>query len=384
MNLDVFTLFICELYVLGFMSLIMVFAWVGSHYDRILGYVCAAIVLTLIAFFLSSLRSQGYHFLPVAVSNVLVMLAYGGLLSAFRTFCGKSPGMAGLAGAALWSLLCLIPAFYDSLSLRVLALCLLCIAYTATFIYLLWLARRDMDATFWPAQLLLWTHLIFHVARLFLDNARPIGLQGAISGSDFSVYVIIESMLFVIGFTVTILAMVNERTRNALKNASLHDPLTNIWNRRALFSGADNMTRQCLKQNKALTVVLFDLDHFKGINDRYGHQQGDQVLIDFCHRVSGMLPQEGHFARLGGEEFAALLPLPFEPARDWCEAVRHTIQLSRPGQIDYSVSIGFATADERYIDFGELMALADKALYRAKAKGRNRTEPYQLMSENLM
>lgn len=97
-----------------------------------------------------------------------------------------------------------------------------------------------------------------------------------------------------------------------------------------------------------------------------------------------MLPQEGHFARLGGEEFAALLPLPFEPARDWCEAVRHTVQLSRPGQIDYSVSIGFATADERYIDFGELMALADKALYRAKAKGRNRTEPYQLMSENLM
>lgn len=80
MNLDVFTLFICELYVLGFMSLIMVFAWVGSHYDRILGYVCVAIVLTLVAFFLSSLRSRGDQFLPVAVSNILVMLAYGGLI----------------------------------------------------------------------------------------------------------------------------------------------------------------------------------------------------------------------------------------------------------------------------------------------------------------
>lgn len=384
MNLDVYTLFICELYVLGFMSLIMVFAWVGSHYDRILGYVFAAILLTLIAFFLSSLRSLGYYFLPVAVSNVLVMLAYGGLFSAFRTFCGKSPGMTGLTGAVLWSLLCLIPAFYYSLSLRVLVLCLLCIAYTAALIYLLWLARRDMDATFWPAQLLLWTHLLFHVARLFLDNARPIGLEGAISGSDFSVYVILESMLFVIGFTVTILAMVNERTRNALKKVSLYDPLTNIWNRRALFSGAENMTRLCLKQNKTLTVVLFDLDHFKGINDRYGHQQGDRVLVDFCSTVSRMLPQDGHFARLGGEEFAALLPLTFEQARDWCEKVRQTVQLSRPGQIDYSVSIGFATAGNGEIDFGQLMALADKALYRAKAKGRNRTEPYQVMSENLM
>ncbi len=62
MNLDVYTLFICELYVLGFMSLILAFAWVGSHYDRTLGYVCVAILLTLVAFILSSLRSQGYQF----------------------------------------------------------------------------------------------------------------------------------------------------------------------------------------------------------------------------------------------------------------------------------------------------------------------------------
>lgn len=68
----------------------------------------------------------------------------------------------------------------------------------------------------------------------------------------------------------------------------------------------------------------------------------------------------------------------------WCEQVRQTVQHSRPGQIAYSVSIGFATADNGEIDFGQLMALADKALYRAKAKGRNRTEPYLVMSENLM
>ncbi|KGD82432.1 diguanylate cyclase (GGDEF)-like protein [Pantoea sp. PNA 14-12] len=375
MNLDVYTLFICELYVLGFMSLILAFAWVGSHYDRTLGYVCVAILLTLVAFILSSLRSQGYQFLPVAMSNVLLMLAYGGLFSAFRTFCGKQPGMSGLVGALIWSLLCLIPGFYYSLSLRVLVLCLLCIGYTGALIYFLWLARRNMDATFWPAQLLLWIHLIFHVARIFLDNSRPVGVQGAISGSNFSVYVIMESMLFVIGFTVTILAMVNERTRNALKAASLHDPLTNIWNRRALFTGAEVMIKACQKQNKALTVVLFDLDHFKGINDRYGHHQGDQVLIDFSHRVSGMLPEGARFARLGGEEFAALLPMMSAQANVWCEQVRQAIHLSRPGQIPYSVSIGFSTADNRHIDFGELMALADKALYQAKAKGRNRTQP---------
>ncbi len=92
MNLDVYTLFICELYVLGFMSLILAFAWVGSHYDRTLGYVCVAILLTLVAFILSSLRSQGYQFLPVAMSNVLLMLAYGDCSARFAPFAVSSRG----------------------------------------------------------------------------------------------------------------------------------------------------------------------------------------------------------------------------------------------------------------------------------------------------
>jgi len=99
MSLDIYTLFVCELYVLGFLSIIMVFAWVGSHYDRVLGFTCLSLVFTLIAVFLSSLRSSGLHFLPVAVGNVLVMLAYGGLLNAFRRFCGKPIGTHWLLGA---------------------------------------------------------------------------------------------------------------------------------------------------------------------------------------------------------------------------------------------------------------------------------------------
>ncbi|MFE0584072.1 GGDEF domain-containing protein [Pantoea vagans] len=373
MSLDIYTLFVCELYVLGFLSIIMVFAWVGSHYDRVLGFTCLSLIFTLIAVFLSSLRSSGLHFLPVAVGNVLVMLAYGGLLNAFRRFCGKPIGTHWLLGALLWALLCCFPAFYYSLPKRVLVLCIACVAYTAALIQLVWQARDTLKATFWPAQLLLWIHLLFHLARLFLDSAIPSTKPGAIGGSDFSVYVILESILFVIGLTFTILAMVNERMQIALKHTSLHDPLTSVWNRRALFAEAEKIVARCRRQNRPFSAILFDLDHFKSINDRYGHHQGDQILIHFCEIVRGLIPAEGRFARLGGEEFAAIIPAEARDAEAWCEAIRLAVCASQPNEIAWSVSIGFATVTHGQQDFESLLALADAALYHAKASGRNCT-----------
>jgi len=373
MSLDIYTLFVCELYVLGFLSIIMVFAWVGSHYDRVLGFTCLSLIFTLIAVFLSSLRSSGLHFLPVAVGNVLVMLAYGGLLNAFRRFCGKPIGTHWLLGALLWALLCCFPAFYYSLPKRVLVLCIACVAYTAALIQLVWQARDTLKATFWPAQLLLWIHLLFHLARLFLDSAIPSTQPGAIGGSDFSVYVILESILFVIGLTFTILAMVNERMQIALKHTSLHDPLTSVWNRRALFAEAEKIVARCRRQNRPFSAILFDLDHFKSINDRYGHHQGDQILIHFCEIVRGLIPAEGRFARLGGEEFAAIIPAEAGDAEAWCEAIRLAVCASQPNEIAWSVSIGFATVTHGQQNFESLLALADAALYHAKASGRNCT-----------
>ncbi len=182
-----------------------------------------------------------------------------------------------------------------------------------------------------------------------------------------------ESILFVIGLTFTIMAMVNERTQIWHKQASLHDPLTSAWNRRALFSLADKLIARCLRQQQTYTAVLFDLDHFKSINDRFGHLQGDRVLQDFCAVVTPRLPQHGLFARLGGEEFAAILP---GNARKICEGIRVARLASLPNDIAYSGSIGFATSSASTQTMEGPLALADKALYRAKASGRDRTEQY--------
>nr|MBA2814510.1 GGDEF domain-containing protein [Candidatus Pantoea persica] len=134
MSLDIYTLFVCELCVLGILSIVMLFAWIGARYDRVLDFTSLGLVATLAALFLSSLRSSGLVFLPIAVGNTLMMLAYGALLCAFRTFCQHPVGLGWLPGPAIWALLCCFPDFYASMPQRVLAICILCAIYTTALI----------------------------------------------------------------------------------------------------------------------------------------------------------------------------------------------------------------------------------------------------------
>lgn len=376
MPLDVYTLYICELFVLGFVSIIMVFAWCGSQYDRVLGFSCLSMGLTLLAVFLSSLRSFGFHFLPVFVGNLLLLLGYGMLLNAFRSFCARPLRYHWILGALVWAILCLFPAFYYSLPKRILVSCILCILYTSSLIVLLIRSRTSLQVTFWPAQILLWIHLLFHIARMLIDTGTLSKVHGAIGGSTFSLYVILESILFVIGVTFTILAMVNERSQMMYKQASLCDPLTGVWNRRALFDQADKLTQRCSRSAEPLSVILFDLDHFKSINDRYGHYQGDRILLNFCQVVLQVLPAGSHFARLGGEEFAAIVVVDESLAASLSEQIRRAVLASQPDNVSYSVSIGFTTRRQQHQPFAESMVAADEALYRAKANGRNRVEGF--------
>lgn len=368
MALDVYTLFICELYVLGFLSIIMIFAWSGAHYDRVLGFTTMAIIATMASVWLGSLRGHGHLFLPVAVSNTLVMLAYGMWLNAFRMFAGLRPGFSWLFGALLWALLCCFPSFYHSMPKRIMVSCLLCISYTVALIMMLIRSRASLQITFWPAQLLLCFHLFFHLSRMCFDS----GAHGHGADSPFSSYVILESTLFVIGLTFTLLAMVNERTQIRYKQASLRDPLTSVWNRRALFAQAVLAEKKSVQKQQPLVALVFDLDHFKSINDRYGHNQGDRVLLDFCRVAENVLPAECTFSRLGGEEFAALFIGDVQKAQSLCEEIRLLTMISRPDNIEYTVSIGIAAGLTH--SFSSLMMMADKALYEAKANGRNRIE----------
>jgi len=135
-----------------------------------------------------------------------------------------------------------------------------------------------------------------------------------------------------------------------------------------------------------VALLMFDLDQFKSINDRYGHHAGDEVLTAFCKVATSHMRPADLFGRIGGEEFASLLPDTGLQDAVWlAERVRGAFAAAshNVGKHIFSstVSIGVAVADDGHSDLSALLDAADQALYRAKALGRNRVEPSQHRAE---
>jgi diguanylate cyclase (GGDEF)-like protein len=153
------------------------------------------------------------------------------------------------------------------------------------------------------------------------------------------------------------------------------DPLTNIFNRRAFFLKAEEEFVRATRFKRPLSTLLIDVDHFKNINDKYGHQVGDTVLVELVNSISSIIRPQDIFARYGGEEFIVILPeTNLVAAMKFAERVRTTIENNKHSNenIDASltVSIGVTEIKEDSI-LDTLLVRADLALYQAKELGRN-------------
>lgn len=164
-----------------------------------------------------------------------------------------------------------------------------------------------------------------------------------------------------------------ERAHTISTRAAQTDELTGLMNRRAFFEHAQVLYAQCRHNQQPLCALMMDMDHFKAINDTYGHQAGDQVLRQIGGVISASFRQADVYGRLGGEEFAVLLPnTSLETARDIAEQLIKAISglAAEPVQ-GLTASLGVATTRSLDQDLHSLMNTADQALYRAKAMGRN-------------
>lgn len=165
------------------------------------------------------------------------------------------------------------------------------------------------------------------------------------------------------------------------------DPLTNIPNRGYFMERADQELSRAKRYHHSLGLLMLDLDHFKAVNDRYGHDAGDQVLVAFTARLKLELRETDLFGRIGGEEFAILLPEEDEQrVREVAERLRislvHTPVLLKNGEaLSITVSIGCAFLRPETLNIEALLKEADVALYAAKGAGRNRVMFYDPLSE---
>ncbi len=162
----------------------------------------------------------------------------------------------------------------------------------------------------------------------------------------------------------------------ALHGIAARDYLTDIYNRRYFFQHGPRLVEQCLRRGETTSIAILDIDHFKRLNDTYGHEVGDLVLKAVAKRLRALVGEDHLLARLGGEEFGVLFNgLDVSAANDFCETLRRDLAQAKvvadDEELSVTVSIGLATI-EGLETFDNYLNAADQFLYMAKYDGRNR------------
>jgi diguanylate cyclase (GGDEF)-like protein len=187
-------------------------------------------------------------------------------------------------------------------------------------------------------------------------------------------------LVYAIGVTLFLTAMLKERSAGSYKLAALVDPLTGLKNRRAFLDQAQRVLDRGCRDATPVALLAFDLDGFKHVNDRFGHAAGDQVLQIFARVLAGVLRTTNIIARIGGEEFVAIVPGASDQAAVAIanrirEAFQRDAEFVNGQRVGGTVSVGVASTGGRACLVADLLAKADAALYRGKNAGRNRVVP---------
>lgn len=238
-----------------------------------------------------------------------------------------------------------------------------------------WALWRYATPTFAPRLCLAVSLLmvLIQLTRFATSFFVPMG-ENVFDGDPLNLMYVVSLVCSILLYSVGIVLMVSERLRTELEHLATRDSLTGALNRRQMKELFDTELLRCHRQHRSMGLLLMDLDHFKTINDTYGHQTGDQVLIDFVIELNSLLRQSDQVARFGGEEFAVLLP-DTSPQEALAAAERIRAACATPKNApSCTVSIGIThiLVDMDILD--TMLARADAALYRAKAKGRNQVE----------
>ena len=205
-----------------------------------------------------------------------------------------------------------------------------------------------------------------------------------VMGAEYSTVGISLVFVLVVGFGLVSWFWSSTRQKKYQAETSLYrmattDGLTELQNRRYFVHCVETEIERALRYGRPLSMVLFDIDHFKHINDTYGHDQGDEVLMALARCARKICRENDVIARVGGEEFAVLLPeTEIEEARVVAERLREAVRLlsiqSPAGEIQCTISLGVTsmTQDGSGKNFQTLFKGADLAMYKAKEGGRNR------------
>jgi diguanylate cyclase (GGDEF)-like protein len=380
MNLDVNTLFLVTIYVEAILGLLLLFAWVQNTQIRAVAWWGGAHLIRASSVVLFGMYGSITDAVSIDLANALLFLSYAVTWSGARVFDGRPPlPMYLVAGAVTWLIVAHLPSFAGDLDLRVLLASGIITAYTWLTAYEFWRGRSEPLVSRWPAIFMLFAHGSLFLLRTPLAAMLPWSPTNEVFDSVWLTVLSFEALLFTIAIAFILLAMAKERTEYRQRTAAMVDPLTGLANRRAFLQESQEMMERHASDPCPTAVLLLDLDHFKSINDRFGHAIGDRVLQVFAETARENLRSTDLVGRLGGEEFAAVLDnVGREKALALAERIRCTFA-DVASEVDgrpvaATVSIGVVVNVDQPLDVSDLLGQADQALYYAKERGRNRVE----------
>ena len=318
----------------------------------------------------------------LSLVQLLVVIGLALCWDGFRRFLGNpplSPPVVAVLAAVVVIWLVVVQVL-QSLELRAAGNAIVVVMLSA-------LTARELLATAKPItpamRALGWAYVIN--ATIFLVRTVAAGQTtqavDPLNPSGVAAFMLLWWLCMTIAVTLGMVLMTADRLQADLDGQANHDPLTGALNRRAFSLIAEKELERSRRHDKSLSLLIMDLDNFKHINDRFGHDAGDALLCRFVSIAGQILHDEDIFFRFGGEEFVALLPnTSAEQALVAAERVRVAFARSESEEISddsrsrpVSVSIGIAELKERE-DIHNLLRRADAALYTAKDLGRNRCE----------
>ncbi|MGE0084194.1 MAG: GGDEF domain-containing protein [Desulfococcaceae bacterium] len=177
--------------------------------------------------------------------------------------------------------------------------------------------------------------------------------------------------------TLLIIWFVYTFVRKNLEYYALHDAMTGLLNRRSYEEHMEKELARCRRYSRTMSLIIFDIDYFKTVNDTYGHKTGDAVLIRLARSVRDSVRKTDSVFRVGGEEFVIIMPeAGVEEAAVLAEKIRNCVENQSFSPVrKLTVSMGIAESDGT-VNHSDLYRQADTALYRAKENGRNKVEIY--------
>jgi diguanylate cyclase (GGDEF)-like protein len=380
MNLDINTLFMVTIYVEAILGLLLLFAWVQNTQIHGVAWWGFAYLMRAASVALFGLYGTVPNFVSIDLANVLLFTAFAVTWTGARVFDGRPVEPVYLVtGAVIWLLVCRLPVLQDALKERALVAAGIIAAYTWLTAYEFWRGRDEQLVSRWPAIFMLFAHGALFLLRTPLLAVLPWAPTRAVTGSVWLTVLSFEALLFTISIAFILLAMAKERTELRHRTAAMVDPLTGMANRRSFLQDAKGLAPSHGSQPRPTAVLLIDLDHFKSVNDRFGHAIGDRTLEIFADAARESIRASDLVGRLGGEEFAAILR---DTSREKAVAVAERLRecFAKAAQdvdgrpVCATVSIGVVHCDGPVLDVTELLAQADQALYFAKERGRNRVE----------